>query len=113
MRILTSTIFLALICLPAALLADVRVQPGEAMKFAVSKVQPEYSAIAKQMKVSGRADIEVVVAPDGAIESVKALSGNPLLTGPAVNAVKKWKFSPITVDGAAVKAVTTLTFDFK
>jgi TonB family protein len=93
--------------------AEVRIQPAEAMKFATAKIQPEYSPIAKQMKVYGRADVEIVINSDGTIESVKAISGNPLLTASAVAAVKKWKFNPIMFDGTAVKAVTTLSFDFK
>jgi periplasmic protein TonB len=109
LRLLTTTTVL----LTAAAMAEVRVQPGEAMRFATSKTQPEYNAIAKQMKVTGRADIEVVIAADGTIESVKAVSGNPLLTGPAVTAVKKWKFNPIVVDGQPAKVITTLAFDFK
>lgn len=99
--------------LTSAAIAEVRIQPSEALKFAISRTQPEYSAIAKQMKVSGRADVEVIIAADGTIESVKAVSGNPLLTGPAVTAIKKWKFNPVVVDGQAVKAVTTFVFDFK
>lgn len=112
MRLLT-LITIATTFLGSAVFAEVRLPPGEAMKFATAKVQPEYTTIAKQMKVSGRADIEVVIALDGTIESVKALAGNPLLTGPAVTAVKKWKFSPIVVEGQPVKAVTTFAFDFK
>jgi TonB family protein len=98
---------------PSLLMAEVRIQQSEALKFAASRVPPEYTAIAKQMKITGRVDIEVIVTPDGSIESAKALSGNPLLTAPTLTAIKKWKFNPITVDGQAVKAITTLSFDFK
>lgn len=83
------------------------------MKFAVIKTPPEYSGVAKQMRVTGRVEIEVVVETDGTMESIKAISGNPLLTAPSIAAVKKWKFNPILVNGEAVKAITTLAFDFK
>lgn len=110
-RILLAFAFLAAVVSPV--LADVRVMQADALKFVTSRPQPEYSAVAKQMKIAGRVEIEVVIATDGGIESVKALSGNPLLTGPTVTALKKWKFNPIVLDGAAVKAVTTFSFDFK
>lgn len=113
MRFLRSITFLSILLAPMALRAEVRVQQADAVKFAVARPQPEYSPVARQMKITGRVDIEVVVTPDGAIESVKALAGNPLLTAPAIAAVKRWKFNPITFDGQAVKAVTTLSFDFK
>jgi outer membrane biosynthesis protein TonB len=36
-----------------------------------------------------------------------------MLTPAVVTAVKRWKFTPFTQDGAPSKAVTQLTFDFK
>jgi protein TonB len=86
---------------------------AEAVKAATVKPSPEYSAIARQMKVSGRVEVEITVAPSGEVESVRALSGNPLLTTSAIAAVKKWKFTPFTENGAAAKAVIALSFDFK
>ncbi len=96
-----------------ALLAEVRVPMGEAMKSAVSKPTPEYSPVARQMKVTGHVEVEATVATDGSVESVKVLTGNPLLTNSAVNAVKRWKFAPFTQNGEPAKALTILSFDFK
>jgi len=93
--------------------ADIHVNMQEAIKNATSKPAPEYTAVAKQMKVSGRVELEVTIDTDGSVENVKALTGNPLLTGSAVSAVKKWKFTPFTANGQATKAVASLTFDFK
>jgi TonB family protein len=93
--------------------ADVRVNTAEALKAAVSKPQPEYSPIARQMKVAGKVEVEAVVDTEGKVASVKALNGNPLLTQSAVNAVQKWKFTPFTADGQPTKAVVTLSFDFR
>jgi hypothetical protein len=47
------------------------------------------------------------------VEAVKVLTGNPLLTGPTISAVKRWKFTPFTANGESVKAVATISFDFK
>ena len=91
----------------------VRVTEPEAKKAIVSKVEPEYPAMAKQMRVTGRVQVDVFVAADGSVDKVQALNGNMLLSNAAVNAVKHWKFSPITANGKPCKAVTTLTFDFK
>jgi TonB family protein len=97
----------------SALLADIRVPMSEALKQATSKPSPEYSGIARQMKVSGHVEVEATVGTDGSVESVKATVGNPLLTSAAVAAVKRWKFTPFTADGAATKAIATISFDFK
>ena len=61
----------------------------------------------------GAREIEAVIGPDGSVDSAKAVSGNPMLTQPAIAAVEKWKFSPFTSNGEATKAVVTLGFDFR
>ena len=93
--------------------AEVRVSGADAIKAAVSKVQPEYTPIARQMKVAGSVEIEAVVDASGKVESAKAVSGNPILTQSSVNAVQKWRFTPFTENGQPTKAVATLKFDFR
>jgi protein TonB len=111
-NIKTSCLVLALSLTPA-LLAEVRVPTGEALKSALNRPAPEYSAVARQMKVTGHVEVEATVGTDGNVEAVKVLTGNPLLTNSTVNAVKKWKFTPFTDNGAPAKAVALLSFDFK
>ncbi|HYP09810.1 MAG TPA: energy transducer TonB [Bryobacteraceae bacterium] len=96
-----------------SLQADVRVTMDQALKAATSRVQPEFPATARQMQISGEVEIEVIINPGGEVEAAKALSGNPLLTQPAIRAVSKWKFTPFTVDGSATKAIAVLKFNFK
>jgi TonB family protein len=93
--------------------ADLRVSAADAMKAAVSKPQPVYSSMAKQMKITGRVEVEAEVDETGKVRSAKALNGNPMLTQAAVSAVEKWKFTPFTADGKPEKAVCTLVFDFR
>jgi protein TonB len=110
-RILTGMGALAL--LAGGALAEVRVGTGEALKAAINKPQPEYSTVARQMKVAGNVEVEATVDTAGNVQSVKSLTGNPLLTQSAISAVQKWKFSPFAENGAPAKAVVTLTFDFR
>ena len=83
------------------------------MKAATSKVQPQYPPIARQMKIAGHVEIEAIISTDGSVVTAKALSGNPMLTQPAISAVEKWKFTPFTSNGEPTKAVVTLGFDFR
>src|SRR4051812_4334407 len=101
------------LALAPALFAEVHVAMGDALKSALAKPAPEYSAVARQMKVTGHVEVEATVGTDGLVESVKVLTGNPLLTASAVTAVKKWKFTPFTQNGEPAKALTVLSFDFK
>ena len=93
--------------------AEVRIGTADAVKAATNKPQPEYSAVARQMKVAGRVEVEAVVDTEGMVESVKSLTGNPILTQSAINAVRKWRFTPFAENGAPAKAVVTLSFEFR
>jgi TonB family protein len=89
-----------------------RLAPGQTQELAVHKVTPRYPAAAAQLKITGLAVVEVVISPEGTPVAVKPISGSPLLTGAAVEAVKQWRFRPVMANGQAVKAVGTLQFNF-
>ncbi len=105
-------VFLA-ICAAAGLAQEEirKVSRNEAMAAAVTKVQPEYPTIAKQVKVQGAVELEAVVAEDGSVEKVNIVSGNAVLTRPAVDALKKWGFKPFTSGGKPVKVLAPVGFD--
>ena len=93
--------------------AEVRLTAPEAMKNAVKKLNPEYPAMAKQMKVTGKVEVEVTVAEDGSVADAKPMTGNPILTGSTVRSRKGWSFTPFTANGVPTKAVFVLAFDFR
>jgi periplasmic protein TonB len=93
--------------------ATKKVSNSEASSAAVTKVAPEYPAMAKQLKIQGAVELEAVVTEAGAVEKVSIVSGNPVLTKSAVEALKKWKFTPFQQDGKVVKAVAQITMNFK
>lgn len=90
-----------------------RVAKAEALKAVVSKVNPDYPTMAKQLHVQGTVELEAVVAETGAVEDVKIVSGNPILTSPSATALKQWKFTPFTSEGKAVKALAPVSFNFR
>lgn len=101
--------------MPVASFAEVilRISEDEAKRSAIARVDPSYPIVAKQMKIMGRVQIDVLVNTNGSVEKVNILSGNALLTPAAVDAGKKWKFSPFLAEHKPVKAICTLTWDFK
>jgi len=90
-----------------------KVSKTEALGAVQSKVQPEYPSAARQLKIEGAVEVEAVVSESGAVEKVNIVSGNPVLTRSAVEAVKHWKFNPFTEAGKPVKALAPVTFTFK
>jgi protein TonB len=90
-----------------------KVSRVEGLNAATTKVQPDYPAMAKQLKIEGAVELEAVVTESGTVEKVNIVSGNPVLTRPAADAVKKWKFAPFTADGKVVKALVPISMSFK
>ncbi|HWQ56246.1 MAG TPA: energy transducer TonB [Bryobacteraceae bacterium] len=89
------------------------VSQAEALRAVVTRVQPIYPSTARQLKIEGAVELSVTIADSGVVEKVDIVSGNPMLTRPAADALKRWKFNPFTQDGKAVKAVAPVTVSFK
>jgi protein TonB len=86
---------------------------SEATSAIVSRTQPDYPPVARQLKLEGTVELEVVISEQGTVDDVRIVSGNPVLTKAAAQAVKKWKFTPVTDGGKPVKAVAPLSLTFK
>ncbi len=93
--------------------APKRVTLPEATAAVASKVPPEYPSLGRQLKIEGRVELEAVVLENGTVEKVNIVSGNPVLTRPAADAVKKWKFTPFQDGGKPCKALAPVTISFK
>jgi protein TonB len=91
-----------------------RIAENDARRAVIKKVDPEYPAMARQVRLTGQVQVDVLIAPTGAVEQVNILRGNALLSGSAVSALKKWRFTPfIGAGNKPMKAITSLTFDFR
>jgi TonB family protein len=90
----------------------ISVDAVEAQKQLTSRVDPVYPAIAKAAGIQGEVEISVVVDAAGQVASERVVSGPPMLQQAALDAVKKWRFTPFEVNGAATQTTTTLTIPF-
>jgi periplasmic protein TonB len=78
----------------------------------VSRVQPEYPLIAQAAHVEGVVILEATVDESGRVESVRVLRSARLLDQAAVEAVKQWRYSPLTLNGHPQSFVLTVTVAF-
>lgn len=92
---------------------QLEIPEADAKRAAVVKPAPEYTMAARQMKAAGRVELEVAIGPDGAVQDVKIVAGNPLLTRSCAKTVQAWKFTPFQKDGQPTRAMAKLTFDFR
>ena len=89
-----------------------RLTEDEARKSVVQKVQPTYPPIARQINLSGRVVLDLIVGEDGTVEKTDVISGNPVLSSAAAAAGKRWKFQPFQADGKPAKTIVRVNFDF-
>jgi len=68
--------------------------------------------LAVRAQVKGVVILEAVVARDGSIEDVRVLRSIPLLDSAAVAAVRKWRYSPLLLNGKPERFVLTVTVSF-
>lgn len=83
------------------------------MSLIVNRTPPEYPSVARQLRMEGEVELEVSLGEDATVGQVTIVSGNPVLTRPAADAVKHWKFSPYKEDGKPVKAILPVTLTFR
>jgi TonB family protein len=58
----------------------------------LSQVQPEYPETLRQIGISGIVRLQVVISPQGSVEEVSLLGGNPILGESAMKAVRQWTY---------------------
>ncbi len=91
----------------------IKVTESELRSAASQKIEPEYPAVARQIRLTGDVDLEVSIDNTGSVDKVTVLRGNTLLVGSSIQAIKRWKFNPFRVDGQAARAVGSIRFNFK
>jgi protein TonB len=78
----------------------------------ISQARPGYPPLARQARVSGTVRLEAVIAKDGTIQNLRAISGHPLLTPAALDAVRTWRYEPTLLNGDPVEVVTQIEVNF-
>ena len=74
---------------------------------------PRYPAALADTGISGTAVVDIVVLPDGSVGDPKIKSADHEALGDAaVTAIKQWRFTPATVDGAPVERKVSVPFQF-
>ena len=77
-----------------------------------NKVLPPYPPEAARQHTHGEVAMDVTLNDDGTVQAVKVIEGNPLLDNAATEAVKQWKYRPLTANGKLVnRIVVVLTFE--
>lgn len=60
----------------------------------MTRVEPEYPDVLRKNHIGGIVRLSVTVAPNGSVEGIEVLGGNPALVTPARDAVMNWVYAP-------------------
>ena len=74
--------------------------------------RPEYSAEAKQARLSGSVIMKITVDETGKVVAVKVLCGHPLLVTGAETAIRQAQYKPTIVSGQAVRVKGIAIYNF-
>jgi protein TonB len=78
----------------------------------IYQVKPVYPPIAITTRTQGVVVLEAVIGKDGSVDQLRVISGHPLLTRAALEAVQEWKYRPTMLGGEPVEVSTTVTVTF-
>ena len=79
----------------------------------IHKVDPIYPAEAKASRITGNVMLHVVLGTDGTIMELNLISGDPILSKAALEAVKQWRYKPTLLNGKAVEVESTILVEFR
>jgi TonB family protein len=78
----------------------------------LTRVMPEYPTVAKEAHIDGDIVVKTTIDVKGNVVNMQVVSGPAMLRGPALAALRRWKYEPSTLNGQpiAVQLMVTLKF---
>ena len=60
----------------------------------VHRVEPVYPQDLKRLNIGGIVKLDVKIMPNGSVDKIAIVGGNPILADSAAKAVKQWQYAP-------------------
>ncbi len=83
-------------------------QPSKLLK----QVRPVYPLAALMARIEGVVRFQAVIGKDGRVRNLQFVSGTPMLTKAASDAVSQWIYRPALLSGEPVEVVTQIDINF-
>lgn len=88
------------------------ISAGVAEGMLIHRTEPVYPEFAKNAHVSGTVMLGGEITKTGSLAGLHVLSGPPVLRGPALDAVKNWRYRPYMLNNQPVEVQTTIKVIF-
>ena len=94
-------------------IAAIPVRVSRSMQgYLLRRVEPIYPTMAKTVGVQGQVLIKAIISTEGKIEQAKVVSGSPLLSSAALDAIRQWLYRPYLLNDKPVEVETEITVNF-
>lgn len=90
----------------------VRVAGNVLASLLLQTVPPVYPRQARDEKIEGAVVLEVQIDKTGLVSATRVISGHPMLTQAAMDAVKQWVYKPVMLNGEPIDVTSTVTVNF-
>lgn len=74
--------------------------------------KPDYPKLALASRTEGVVRLQAIIGRDGTIQNLHVLDGSPLLTQAAIEAVQRWHYRPMLLNGEPVEVITEVDVHF-
>lgn len=88
------------------------ISAGVAEGMLLHKTEPVYPQFAKEAHMSGTVVLAANITPGGMIEGLHVISGPEVFRGPALDAVRTWRYRPYKLNNQPVEVQTTIRLIF-
>jgi len=78
----------------------------------VSRAMPEYPLVAKEAGIQGDVVMKTTIDAKGNVVNVQVVSGPQMLCGPAMAALRRWRYEPSTLNGQPIAVQMLVTIKF-
>jgi periplasmic protein TonB len=93
--------------------APTPVSSGVMQGLVIRQVVPTYPPIPKAAHIEGTVVLSATISKAGRIENLHVVSGSPMFTQAAMDAVAQWVYRPYLLNGQPVEVETTVNVVFK
>jgi TonB family protein len=73
---------------------------------------PKYPKEAKANHIQGIVRMDILIGKDGFVKDWEVLSGDPILTPAATEAISRWRYQPTVLTGTPVEVITEVNINF-
>lgn len=98
---------------PTRPIGPLRISSGMSQGMLLTPIRPRYPMIAKAAGVQGTVVVEAIISQMGTIESLRVVSGPPMLQAAAVEAIRSARYQPYRLNGEVIAVQTTFTIHFR